>query len=77
MAENKEKYLIIDNKGMIYEKDKDFPENIVGDLCDIVSKGKSIFDKKDFSINIQYEKANIVLTNKEEINSAICSLIPK
>ena len=35
-------YLLLDEKGMVIEQNEAFNDNILGDICDIIHKGKKI-----------------------------------
>ncbi len=70
-------YLIIDNKGMVIEQSEAFNDNIIGDICDIIHKGKKISEGNETVISIQFEKSNLVLVNNPDKKISVCSLSNK
>ena len=76
--ENKDdKYLLIDEKGMVIEQNEAFNDNIIGDICDIIVKGKKISKENEMVISIQFEKSNLVIVNDSNKKISVCSLDKK
>ena len=71
------KYLLFDDKGLIIEKDEAFNDNIVGDICSILYKGKKISNENEVLISVQFEKGNLVLSNDSSKKLSVCSLTNK
>ncbi len=72
-----DEYLVVDDKGMILEQGKAFQDNIIGDINDVINKSRKIFDDEEISINIQFEKANLVIVNNKDKKLSVCSLSTK
>ena len=70
-------YLIFDNKGMVIEQSEAFNDNIIGDICDIIHKGKKLSEGNETVISIQFEKSNLVLVNNPDKKISVCSLSNK
>ena len=61
--EDNAKYLLLDDKGLVIEQNKDFNDNMLGELCDIIHRGKKISNDNELLIALQFEKNNIVISN--------------
>ena len=76
--ENKDdKYLLIDEKGMVIEQNEAFNDNIIGDICDIIVKGKKVSKENEMVVSIQFEKSNLVIVNDSNKKISVCSLNKK
>ena len=53
------KYLLLDDKGLIIEQNKEFNDKMVGDICDIIHRSKKISNENEILISIQFEKNNV------------------
>ena len=71
------KYLLIDDKWMIIEQNEAFNDNIVGDICDIIHKGKKVSKENEMVVSIQFEKSNLVIVNDSDKKISVCSLTNK
>ena len=70
-------YLVLDEKGLVVEKNDIFGDNVVGDINDIINKGKKIFDDKEITFDIQYENSNLIIMNNSNNKLSVCSLVNK
>ena len=75
--EKDNKYLLIDEKGMIIEQNEAFNDNIIGDICDIIVKGKKVSKENEMVVSIQFEKSNLVIVNDSNKKISVCSLNKK
>ena len=75
--ENDNKYLLIDDKGMVIEQNEVFSDNIIGDICDIIQKGKKVSKENEMIVSIQFEKSNLVIVNDSDKKISVCSLSNK
>ena len=76
--ENKDnKYLLIDEKGMVIKQNEAFNDNIIGDICDIIVKGKKVSKENEMVVSIQFEKSNLVIVNDSNKKISVCSLNKK
>ena len=71
------KYLLIDDKGMVIEQNEAFNDNILGDICDIIHKGKKVSHENETVVSIQFEKSNLVIVNDSNKKLSVCSLSNK
>ena len=71
------KYLLIDDKGMVIEQNEAFNDNILGDICDIIHKGKKVTQENETVVSIQFEKSNLVIVNDSNKKLSVCSLSNK
>ena len=71
------KYLLIDDKGMVIEQNEAFSDNILGDICDIIHKGKKVSHENETVVSIQFEKSNLVIVNDSNKKLSVCSLSNK
>ena len=71
------KYLLLDDKGMVIEQSKEFNDKTVGDICDIIHRGKKISNENEILIAIQNEKNNLVISNDKSKQLSVCSLTNK
>ena len=71
------KYLLLDDKGMVIEQNKEFNDKMVGDICDIIHRGKKISNENEILIAIQFEKNNLVISNDKSKQLSVCSLTNK
>ena len=71
------KYLLIDDKGMVIEQNEAFNNNILGDICDIIHKGKKVSQENETVVSIQFEKSNLVIVNDSNKKLSVCSLSNK
>ena len=71
------KYLLIDDKGMVIEQNEAFNDNILGDICDIIHKGKKVSQENETVVSIQFEKSNLVIVNDSNKKLSVCSLSNK
>ncbi len=71
------KYLLLDDKGMIIEQNKDFNDKTVGDICDIINRCKKISNENEILIAVQFEKNNLVISNDKSKQLSVCSLTNK
>ena len=70
MENESHNYLLLDEKGMVIEQNEAFNDNILGDICDIIHKGKKLSEGNDMVISIQFEKSNLII---KEISKEILS----
>ena len=70
-------YLVLDDKGLVIEKSDIFSDSVIGDINDIINKGKKIFDDKEITFDIQYENSNLVIRNNSNIKLSVSSLVNK
>ena len=77
IKEDNAKYLLLDDKGLVIEQNKDFTDNMLGELCDIILRGKKISNDNELLIAIQFEKNNIVISNDKNKKLSVCSLTGK
>ena len=77
MEKDNNSYLLLDDKGMVLEQNEAFNDNIIGDIGDIIQKGKKIAAESDMVISVQYEKTNLVIVNDIDKKIAVCSLSNK
>ena len=75
--EKDNKYLLIDEKGMVIEQNEAFNDNIIGDICDIIVKGKKVSKENEMVVSIQFEKSNLVIVNDSNKKISVCSLNKK
>ena len=75
--EKDNKYLLIDEKGMVIEQNEAFNDNIIGDICDIIVKGKKVSKENEMVVSIQFEKSNLVIVNDTNKKLSVCSLNKK
>ena len=75
--EKDNKYLLIDEKGMVIEQNEAFNDNIIGDICDIIEKGKKVSKENEMVVSIQFEKSNLVIVNDTNKKLSVCSLNKK
>ena len=71
------KYLLLDDKGMVIEQNKEFNDKMLGDICDIIHRGKKISNENEILIAIQFEKNNLVISNDKDKKLSVCSLTTK
>ena len=71
------KYLLIDDKGMIIEQDEAFNDELTSDLGDIIYRSKLLSNENELLIDIQFEKSHIVISNDKSKKISICSLTNK
>ena len=71
------KYLLFDDKGMVIEQNEAFNDNILGDICDIIHKGKKVSQENETVVSIQFEKSNLVIVNDSNKKLSVCSLSNK
>ena len=77
IKEDNAKYLLLDDKGLIIEQNKEFNDNMLGELCDIILRGKKIANDNELLIALQFEKNNIVISNDKNKKLSVCSLTGK
>ena len=70
-------YLLLDEKGMVIEQNEAFNDNILGDICDIIHKGKEISEGNEMVVSVQFEKSNLVIVNDSDKKISVCSLSNK
>ena len=70
-------YLVLDEKGLVVEQSAVFGDNVIGDINDIINKGKKIFDDKEITFDIQYENSNLIIMNNSNNKLSVCSLVKK
>ena len=75
--EKDNKYLLIDEKGMVIEQNEAFNDNIIGEICDIIVKGKIVSKENEMVVSIQFEKSNLVIVNDTNKKLSVCSLNKK
>ncbi len=75
--EDNAKYLLLDDKGMIIEQNKEYSDSTVGYICDVIHRGKKITNENEFLIAIQFEKNNLVISNDKNKKLSVCSLTNK
>lgn len=75
--EDNAKYLLLDDKGMIIEQNKEFNDQMVGDICDIIHRSKKISNENEILIAVQFEKNNLVISNDKNKKLSVCSLTNK
>ena len=75
--EDNAKYLLLDDKGLIIEQNKEFNGKMVGDICDIIHRSKKISNENEILIAIQFEKNNLVISNDKTKKLSVCSLTNK
>ena len=71
------KYLLLDDKGLIIEQNKEFNDKMIGDICDIIHRSKKISNENEILIAIQFEKNNLVITNDKTKKLSVCSITNK
>ena len=75
--EKDNKYLLIDEKGMVIEQNEHFHDNIIGDICDIIVKGKKVSKENEMVVSVQFEKSNLIIINDLNKKISVCSLNKK
>ena len=70
-------YVIFDEKLMVIEQNKDFPNELLGDIGSILYHSDKALNDEQITLEIQFEKANISIMKKKDAKASICALNKK
>ena len=70
-------YVIFDEKLMVIEQNKDFPNELLGDIGSILYHSDKALNDEQITLEIQFEKSNISIMRKKDAKASICALNKK